>query len=445
MRCALAVVMGCVACDAEDADLPDDVVWRSARFDYYTRSAEAHACASVIDVLERHFDVVQGFLNFPWPAGQKIDYRKFLDADDHDGRAHCGTELAAACAVGRNVRSPTAFDQHELVHTYLFGAGEPPPLFVEGIAVALTCEPPGIGWRPTISWDQALPAADRLQLYGTGGTLVAHMLRQYGPEPFMQLYSTLRPDADATDVDEKIRALYGISADEMWQGALVARRPGCFPLWPCSHDPIAVDGTAITVGTQCGLDLDYRRVVAPSSANLLVSSTTEQRGMRLMTCDDRVPPGAVIAKGTLTTGLGLAQVDAGSYYLDFASRPSQIGATIPSAPWAGTDCSSLDTLVVPADPAATLRIVIPPMTRSWFVKLHMAEPHRFAVGSVDTMMLSVCGDCGGAGVGCEAMPLLERGLTTMWSGDIVLHFQPAVLDPEDPKWPLPTAAELLGY
>jgi hypothetical protein len=92
-----------------------------------------------------------------------------------------------------------------------------------------------------------------------------------------------------------------------------------------------------------------------------------------------------------------------------------------------------------------VRIVIPPMTTSWFVKVRVEEPRRFAVRTPDTMTFSACDACSGTGAGCEPTPLLDHGFSVMWSGDYVLHFQPAVLDPSDPKRSLPVAAELVAY
>ena len=217
------------------------------------------------------------------------------------------------------------------------------------------------------------------------------MLRRYGSAAFMELYRSLPTSAGPSEVDAAIQALYGLSAEELWQSALAAR-PGCIPLWPCSRPPLALDGSTATVGTQCGLELDYLTLAAPDDGNLLLS-TVDQRGARLLACDERVPPGTVIADATLSTGLGLAQVDAGPYYLELANRPTAISATFATEGWAGPDCAQLQTLTVPSDPDTVLRIVMPPMTSSWFVKLRFSEPRRFAVGSRDTMTFSACAGC----------------------------------------------------
>ncbi len=435
----LGLVLG--ACGGAAPDWPDDVRWTSAHFDYYTRHDETEACESLVAVFEQHFTVMQSALGFEWADGDKISYRKFVDVADFDHNSPC-PQRSGGCAPGQTAHSPVAFEQHELIHTYLARVGRPPSLFLEGVAVALSCDPRGLGRAPTLSWDQALNDPDDFaSIYPTAGVLVSHLLRRFNIALFMELYRSLPSGAGPAEVDAKMRQLYGASAENIWQDAL-ADRWGCVPLWPCSRESIPVDGTPVALGAQCGLQQDYRRFDVAADSNVVVSSTGN-RGMRLLECDaDGSRPDVIISDVALATGVGLTQVAAGRYYVEFASRPSEVAVTIPTRAAAGPDCATLEPLVIPADPAVVVRVVIPPMTPSWFVKLRVPEAHRFAVGSLDTMTLSVCGDCDGAAPGCEPAPLLPRGLTANLAGDYVLHFRPA---PEEPKAFLPTAAELEGF
>jgi hypothetical protein len=60
-------------------DLPKDRLWESTHFRYHTRTNDPEPCEAVIVQLERHFELLQGYLGFSWPNGRKVDYYKFLD------------------------------------------------------------------------------------------------------------------------------------------------------------------------------------------------------------------------------------------------------------------------------------------------------------------------------------------------------------------------------
>jgi len=145
---ALAAQVGCGG-----RNLPGDVTWESEHFAYKTRTGEQVACADILATLEDHFQSMQRVIGFDWPQGAKVTYYKFENVVDYKANSDCGA-TADACAPGTTVETSEAFNPHELVHAYLHETGFPPPLLLEGAAVALSCA----SWRraqPTLSWREA--------------------------------------------------------------------------------------------------------------------------------------------------------------------------------------------------------------------------------------------------------------------------------------------------
>ena len=131
---ALSSALGCGGSAAGP-----DPRWTSTHFRYFADSDDPSPCASVTDLLEQHFSVMQSYLGFDWPATKTVDYDKFRDANAFRTNSTCQAPQVA-CESAGTVQSTSTFDQHELIHAYLSPSGRPPALFEEGIAVVLTWE-----------------------------------------------------------------------------------------------------------------------------------------------------------------------------------------------------------------------------------------------------------------------------------------------------------------
>ena len=105
-------------------------------------------------------------------------------------------EGAAGCARGRSVSSTVGLDTYTLVHAYLAGVGDPPPILIEGVAVVVSCEADYYATpKPTQTWAElatvTFGASDTVTVYATGAWLVGYLLDAFGPQPFLTLYRTL--------------------------------------------------------------------------------------------------------------------------------------------------------------------------------------------------------------------------------------------------------------
>ena len=64
-RFAWGAILACVlgACNAkkpgDHVNLPSDIMWSSAHFDYHTRASETESCPSVLDLLEEHLGLLE--------------------------------------------------------------------------------------------------------------------------------------------------------------------------------------------------------------------------------------------------------------------------------------------------------------------------------------------------------------------------------------------------
>jgi hypothetical protein len=280
------LAFGCAtlaACQS-DLNLPSDRNWQSTHFDYRTRASDGSVCPDILGPLEDHFAVLQGYLGFDWPNGEKVTYYKFLDSADFSSNAGCGTG-AGGCAPGPSVRSTAGLDTHELVHAYLSGTGAPPPILVEGVAVVLSCTADGYATpKPTQTWDQlasiTFTASDTVTVYATGAWLVGYLLDAFGPQQFLTLYRTLPSTADTATMDAAIQNIYGQSLSAIWTSALSESQPRNNCVWQCSRPAIALDGVAFdTSSGVCGVD-NVRPFTVPSEAAISFLSQGAVFGLR---------------------------------------------------------------------------------------------------------------------------------------------------------------------
>jgi hypothetical protein len=417
----LGLLGGCQ--DEGTGDLPNDFVWRSPHFVFHARARDAASCPEVLTTLEQHFEFLHGMLGFIWPTGRTIQYYKFADSADFSAHAPC-PRGAGGCADGNDVYSYDLFEQHELVHTYLWPYGLPPPLVAEGTAVALACNRSIPDW-PALSLSDAIRIRDPLtdtRLYDTGGRLVRHLLDSYGPELFMRFYPALRAHATFVDLDRALRGVFGAGADEIWAAAL-ATPASCPPPFACSRDTLPGDGTPTPVAPTCGPPA-ARTFALAADGNVAISGSAVTT---LGSCDS-IPfsPLKLLPASDGVSHVGIAQLPAGHYHLDVSSGGSTaLSLSEASQPWAGSDCSALQPFVVGANQYPSLRIVVPDGSTFWAVKLRFLDPHLLSVPAhayakpFATGTLTACPDCDFTSPLCQAVDL-SSSLEVLWQGDYVL-------------------------
>jgi hypothetical protein len=331
-KAVVIVLLSVLSCQADkDYDLPDDVVWTSPHFAYHSRTGDQSVCEDIAEKLEQHFSSIQTTIGFDWPAGRTIHYYKFPTRDDFVANSPCPAG-SAACTESNHVYSYRVFEQHELVHAYLWPLGLPPPLITEGAAVALSCSQT-ISSTPSLSLQDALRVPDALsdqRVYDTGGRLVRFLLATYGAESFLRFYSHLGAGSTFDTLDHLMRATFGAGAEEIWQETL-ATPANCPPPFECSRDALPLDGTLTEIRPTCGLFRDARTFTLAATADIAITSSA----LLLVASCDAINFSAIRVTSANPGGqqVGLVTLKQGHYYLDIrSSEPTTVqiaAATFP--------------------------------------------------------------------------------------------------------------------
>jgi hypothetical protein len=304
---AVVIAIACLGGAACGPDLPERL-WRSEHVRYFSRGSDDAVCPALLGEIEEHSQVIGDALGIERPL---VTYYKYADAADFAANGGCG---AGASACGRNatVNSTAGFDRHELIHAYLDPYGLPPRLFIEGAAVALSCQHYP---RPTGSWRDAL-TADRFspQLYGAGGWLVGYVMRMFRKTWFVNLYGSLQINATADEIAAVFEDIYDMPLDEVWTAAITAKQAPMLCPWECGRPAFEADGQPHALATACDGGTTQRAVdvtgegvtrwLMDGDASFTVGSCT----------GDDVPLHAI--SGGNGTGALLAPLTSGRFFID---------------------------------------------------------------------------------------------------------------------------------
>jgi hypothetical protein len=337
---ALAAAGTLAACGGPD--LPSGRVWESEHFRYHTRSDDPAPCPAVTARLDRNFEVLRARLAFDWAAAAKVDYYKFRDAADRDQHGSCPDHFN--CAWAGHVESVNLFDEHELVHAYLDGP-QPPLLFAEGLAQALSCRTERsdfprvtlddlLVWRP----DKANPLA-RGDFYDTAAWFVGYLWRKYGGERFMRLYGGLPRHAGHAQISQAFMDTLGETVDDAWAAAFFAVDPqiGCIPLWACEQPALPVDGSIVEWPATCTADDDARTFELSGPTSLKVA----YQGLRAFPGACEIGRAPLLFEGSDHPSLTLTQLPGGRYYLfKDGALSERIALSKLESPLSGPSCAS---------------------------------------------------------------------------------------------------------
>jgi hypothetical protein len=414
------------ACRAdEEHDLPRDVVWNSPHFAYHTRTGEKPVCENVVVMLEKHFSAIQSMFDFDWPDGRTIHYYKFMTQADFAANSPCPAG-AAACTDRNNVYSYQVFEQHELVHAYLWPFGLPPPVIAEGTAVALVCNR-AVPETPPLSLTDAMQVHEALadqRVYDTGARLVRHLLEAYGPEAFLRFYARVRQSTSVDSLDRIMRSVFDVGAEDAWAAAL-GKPWHCPPSFPCSRDSVALDGAPVEVSPTCGFDSEARTFTVVADSEVALQGAAF---LSVGSCDPvRFSTIPATRLDSAADQIGLVQLPPGRYYLDIRSwAPTSVQMVAASVPSAGAECAALQPLVLPAGQHPDLRVSVPPGAPEWMVKLRFEEPRLLTLRWPAGTALSVCRDCSSSL--CQPLSVVSpppggARWDVSWQGDYVLRIQ----------------------
>jgi len=307
------VSLSAAACGS---DLPDRY-WRSDNVRYFSRPADDSVCPDVLGEIEEHAQVIGDALGIERPL---VTYYKYDGDGDYKTNAACG-DGASACARNATVNSPEAFDRHELIHAYLAPYGLPPRLFIEGAAVALSCQHVP---RPTISWRDALNA-ERLspELYSAGGWLAGYLMRMFRKTWFVNLYGSLQFNATADEVDAVFRRIYNMSLDDVWAAAIGGPQAPMICPWECSRPAFPADGQPHALSPVCGTGATQFTVAVPGDGAMrwLLDGDSQ---FSMVSCEGNDVPLHAVTGGD-GTGALLAWLTLGKVTVDAVVNPGGTG------------------------------------------------------------------------------------------------------------------------
>jgi len=364
---ALAAQTGCGG-----RNLPGDVTWESEHFAYKTRTGEQVACADILPTLEDHFQSMQRVIGFDWPQGAKVTYYKFENVVDYKANSDCGA-TADACAPGTTVETSAAFNPHELVHAYLHETGFPPPLLLEGAAVALSCA----SWRraqPTLSWREAFgltasgPRAT--DVYNAGGWLAGYLLATRDTRAFVDLYRDASYGQSADAFAATFTRVYGESLDDVWTEMIAAGHPPAFCPWECSRPQAPVDGTTpVATDAVCGVEATHAIALAQPSE--LLATLTGVSNFSLGICGaGSVPPAIFYAASGAPSRVDYL-LSAGDYFVTGPTTAATLTLAVhPPGTFVTSDCAAVTTAPPWLDQTGDVAIVVPRGT--WHTDLSWA-------------------------------------------------------------------------
>jgi hypothetical protein len=373
-------------------DLPADVRWQSAHFDYLTRAGDSEICPDVLGPLEQHFALLQDYLGFAWAPGAKVTYEKMRDLTDYTQHGGCLPE-SGGCTLESTVVSRDGMDLHELVHAYLWTTGFPPPVLIEGAAVALACSPSVAGQKPTQSWDQLAALgygeANRAEVYIAGGWLVGYLLRAFDPRLFTIAYSRLPFDADAEAMDAVFREVYGQSLAVIWAAALAGRAPHQVCLWQCAQPAVSLDGRPVATDGVCGTLDTFHSLTVASTSFVGVSSTGAS--VAIGSCDQTALGSTQSSPATLN----LFDLPPGAYFIDSGAARGTMTFDGSFSSLVRPTCAEAADLP-PLAGYAGFSLTGPDTPAQWFLPLPPPPAGTFSqlssfVGGAVT--LDVCGSC----------------------------------------------------
>jgi len=326
-----AWVLGCADLPgppSSDPRFPNDQIWTSEHFRYAARAGDTEVCAGVVDQLEAHLQAINSYLGLDWRAGV-IDYYKFRDLEDFQANANCPSGSVGCATPSVDVRSTRVLHGHELIHVYMGPVGEPPLVFSEGIAEALSAEGrtfpapmPSSGW----TWRDSLAAPqynkdDSLNqiIYDSGGWFVTYLLSNFGPAAFVAFYGAVSRNDTADEVARQFQGVYGLDLDDVWNDVqtTVPQFSGV-PVWECaSATPMVLGGDAAPVTGTCDGHGPFARLE-------LASPTT------FTWTDDSIPDFGII--GCDPDGGPFTQIEETSYSAGALALPAGKYCVTPNPP-----------------------------------------------------------------------------------------------------------------
>ena len=400
-----------IACSADkSSNFPGDRLWESQHFRYHTREYDRGACAGVLEQLERHFQLMHGYLGFPWQPDQKVDYYKFIDEADYKANSECPSN-SGSCTRETSIRSWRTLEKHELIHAYLASLGRPPEFFVEGVATALACPEPEVPLVEPKPWQELVtlaPSDPSIREYVYGGWFVGYLLHRYSPDQFLTFYTALNDiGASAAEIATTFEASFGETIDSVWSASLASSyNTRCVNLWKCSGPTLALDSSTQTLAEACD-GSDNNRVFQLSEPTDAVVTIGGPFMHAPTSCDVEIPHAV---SGDELGGIydsTVVPLNSGKYFIQaFGKQAATFSIRALQTKAYSQDCTKVAPVDLSTDeyPRGTFELTVPNDGNAWYVKLNrpIVRP-----GNVD-MLVEECNTCD---ANPQCVPLGSRGDT----------------------------------
>lgn len=390
----------------------DTETWSSEHFHYVHCRSDTTVCPGILDELERHLAVVSDYLGIRLEPGQRVTYRKYLDAHDFAENALCGDPDWGACAMPADVQASEGFYEHELIHAYVMMTwGGSNSMLDEGIAAALSCDPYYFGgysdWRDVVLHGDTAHFSPGDDI--ATAKFLTYLLRTYGNEKTRELFRSIVPGTTPEEFAQIVLRIFGRSMDELWRPAWLDS-PLCVPVWACSKPP--EPEPAFSVGPTCSESGE--RVVDLTSEYGFVAQVTDY-AIRALSCDESHP---------IPTGWHKELLLGGSIFWDMlnSSEPtvnwvqrtgrtalthydvngtfttSHVTISTLTSPWATDECGAGDLVPLAPDVRTILWVQNrrpSPGPHPKFMRVKPATPADFRVyhGGPFYPRLQVCAGC----------------------------------------------------
>lgn len=179
-------------------------------------------CAGSLAHMDEFVARLSSHVSLAPPTGDDRFRFTWLDRVDFHDRSGC-TKGSSGCAGGDHTRTMLAPHDHELAHNVSFALGLPPPLFVEGFAVAF--EGLAAGYEADSASGSHIDIRELLHLsarnllglpggYPAAGAFTAHLIERHGLEDYLRAYSELNWFHSRDAVDRVFRDVLGVSFEQ---------------------------------------------------------------------------------------------------------------------------------------------------------------------------------------------------------------------------------------
>jgi hypothetical protein len=255
------------------------VAIESASLTFHTRPNDPLFCGGYVAELERYVTAVRAAFPGSRVGTERVTVYQFSSREDLEQHSLCERVAGLrGCAFGSIAYTTNEATEHEIAHALFYPLGIPPPLFGEGIAVAVSCQ---ANPEPHLAFS---PRDFRSYLHddsrsGWAPRFVTYLIDAHGTEKFLELYASLPYSSDAADVEREFRRVYDAEVDDVWAamtGDAVAR--SCMALQAC--DGAELDSKTEVLGRGC-----EHRIGAPLP-NGAVEVAVSGSGWGLRSCSE---------------------------------------------------------------------------------------------------------------------------------------------------------------